>query len=272
MYESFFGLKEKPFAMPPDPRFLFWSDSHRRAYSMLDYGIFDNVGFTVITGEIGSGKTTLLRQLINTLGPGVTVGVLNNTRIQEGDLLRWVMMVLGQPFEQPSYIALLRDFQKFLIDEYAKLRRTILVVDEAQNLSIGTLEELRMLSNINAEGMNVLQIVLVGQPQLRDLLPNPDLKQLVQRIGSDFHLAPLSAMETAAYIDHRLAAVGGWTEIFSPEAKALIAFTSAGVPRIINSLCDRSLLYAFSAGTKVVSEELVKTMLKDRETFSPFRV
>jgi general secretion pathway protein A len=270
MYESFFNLREKPFRMPPDPRMIYWSKTHRMAYTMLEYGIFDNLGFTVITGDIGSGKTTLLRRLMAEIGPGVTIGLLNNTQIERGELLRWVMMSLGQPFDQTSRVGLFKEFQNFLIHEYSQIRRTILVVDEAQNLSVELLEELRMLSNINAEDINVLQIILLGQPQLRETLLQPELKQFVQRIGSDFHIHPLPLEEVPAYLSHRISAAGGDPALFEPRAGTAIALASRGVPRVINMLADTSLLYAFSNGSRHVTAATVASVLEDKKRYSPF--
>ncbi len=270
MYEQFYGLTEKPFAMQPDPAYMYWGRGHSMAYTMLEYGVLNNIGFTVITGDIGCGKTTLVRLLLGQLDETVTVGLLSNTRIAEGELLRWVMLALGQPFEQTSTIALFRDFQNFLIEEYANLRRTVLIVDEAQNLSINTLEELRMLSNINAEKDQLLQIVLVGQPQLLDLLRSPELVQLVQRISADFHILPLNHTETYEYMQHRLAMAGAKTELFSPAAGGLIAKTSHGVPRIINMLSDTALVYGYAAGAAQITAAIVQNVIDDKRRYGLF--
>ncbi|MGI9291984.1 MAG: ExeA family protein [Gammaproteobacteria bacterium] len=265
MYESFYGLSEKPFAIVPDPEFLYWAATHSNAYTMLEYGILNNAGFTVITGEIGCGKTTLIRKLLETLEATATIGLINNTMPHPGHLLEWVMMSLGQPFEQTSYVGLYQQFQQFLIDEYMQGRHVVLIVDEAQNLGIETLEELRMLSNINSDKDQLIQMILVGQPQLRDLLRRPELHQFQQRIISDFHLKPLSDKEVVEYIYHRLYIAGAHERLFSQNACLMIAHASAGVPRTINLLCDRALIYGYSAGTRQISTQVVDKMLRDAE-------
>jgi type II secretory pathway predicted ATPase ExeA len=270
MYEQHFGLKDKPFAMQPDPSFIYWGKGHSMAYTMLEYGVLNNIGFTVITGEIGCGKSTLVRLLLKQLDDQITVGLLSNTRIAEGELLRWVMLSLGQPFEQASTVALFRDFQNFLIEEYANYRRTVLIVDEAQNLSANTLEELRMLSNINAEKDQLLQIVLVGQPQLLETLRSPALVQLVQRISADFHIQPLSPTEVYEYMEHRIAIAGATRHIFTPPAGNLIARASKGVPRVINMLCETALVYGFAAGATEISANIVQSVIDDKRRYGLF--
>jgi general secretion pathway protein A len=270
MYETFYGLREKPFAMQPDPDFIYWAGGHRMAYTMLEYGVVNNLGFTVITGEIGCGKTTLVRKLIGQLDSNVTVGLLTNTRITEGELLRWVMLALGQPFEQSSTIGLFRDFERFLIEEYAANRRTILIVDEAQNLGAHTLEELRMLSNINSGKDQLLQCILVGQPQLKNLLQSPELYQFAQRVSSDFHLEPLVDSEVYNYIKHRVTTAGGPPDLFSRQSARLVAEASRGVPRIINMLCDTALVYAYAHGANYVSLSIMETVIEERRKYGLF--
>ncbi len=263
MYETFFGLTEKPFTIVPDPEFLYWADTHSNAYTMLEYGILNNSGFTVITGEIGCGKTTLIRKLLESVEAHATIGLITNTMPNSGNLLEWVMMSLGQPFEGKSYVRLYQEFQQFLIEEYTFGRYVVLIVDEAQNLGVETLEELRMLSNINADKDQLIQMILVGQPQLRDLLRRPELHQFLQRISSVFHLKSLSMQEAVEYINHRLYIAGAEERLFSQNACLMIARASAGVPRTINILCDRARVYAFSAGKMQVSTHVVDKMLKD---------
>jgi general secretion pathway protein A len=270
MYEQYFNLKEKPFQMQPDPAFIFWSEAHSMAYSMLEYGILNNAGFTVVTGDVGSGKTTLIRILLAQLLDHATVGLLSNTSIQEGELLRWVMLSFGQRFDQTSQMALFQDFQNFLISEFSHNKRSILIVDEAQNLSVATLEELRMLSNINADKDQLLQIILIGQPQLRDLLQGPNMTQFVQRITSDFHLVPLKPNEVSHYIAHRVQLAGGSKELFSHMACRLVAEVSEGVPRIINMLCDTALVYAYSASKAYVSSSMMAQVIADKQKYGVF--
>src|ERR1700728_1382721 len=226
MYEEFYGPREKPFAILPDPDLIYWGINHRLALAMLEFGVRNNAGFSVITGEIGSGKTTLLRYLLRRLDPQIVVGLMPSTPQPGTGLLQWVMMSLDQPFEG-SYAQLYRMFQQFLYDQHARGRRTILIVDEAQNLGLEALEELRMLSNINADKDQFLQIILLGQPQLKDKLRTPELLQFAQRVSSDYYLKPLLTNEVAEYIDFRLRAVGAQTPLFTPEACQLIAKASS---------------------------------------------
>ena len=187
MYEKFYGLREKPFSILPDPDLIYWGHNHLLAFAMLEFGVTNSAGFTVITGEVGSGKTTLLRFLLRRLDPKIAVGLISNTPRGTDGLLQWVMMSLNQPYED-SYPVLFQKFHQFLRNEYSKGRRTILIVDEAHNLGLDALEELRMLLNINADKHQFLQIMLVGQPQLKDMLRAPQLLQFAQRVSSDYHL------------------------------------------------------------------------------------
>jgi general secretion pathway protein A len=264
MYEQFYGLREKPFVLYPDPYFIYWSESHRMAYSMLEYGVINNIGFTVITGDIGSGKTTLVRHLLAQIDDHAQVGLLSSTSFAHGDLLQWVMMCFGQQFESRSQVRLFQEFQQFLIQNFAARRRVILIIDEAQNLSMETLEELRMLSNINADGVQLLQTILVGQPQLRDLLLDPRLMQFSQRIGSDFNIGNLSVEDSEQYIHHRCAVAGATTTLFSSAAARVIGTAAHGVPRLINLLCDAALVYGFALGEKIVSAEVAEAVVKDK--------
>jgi general secretion pathway protein A len=266
MYEAFYGLREKPFSILPDPDLIYWCQNHRLAFAMLEFGVMNSAGFTVITGEIGCGKTTLVRYLLRKLDDHVTVCLISNTPRTQDGLLQWVMMSLNQPFEG-SYPALFKQFQRFLYDQYSKGRRTILIVDEAQNLGLETLEELRMLSNVNTDKQQFLQIILVGQPQLKDLLRAPQLLQFAQRVSSDFHLRPLTAHEVSEYIDFRLRAVGSRSQLFTDAACKTIAETSRGVPRTINILCDTALVYGFAAAAEKITAELVGTVIENKAQF-----
>ncbi|MEM9762382.1 MAG: AAA family ATPase [Pseudomonadota bacterium] len=257
MYERFYELTSRPFLTVPDPSFLFWSEGHELAYTMLRYGVETRALITVITGEIGAGKTTLLRHLMNDMPDDVTMGLVSNMQEGRGDLLHWVMMSLDQDFEEEPYVKVFKKFQDFVIGKYAEGRRVMLVIDEAQNLSVKMLEELRMLSNINADKDELLQIILVGQPQLRDLLARPELVQFAQRIAADFHLSRLSADETAAYVNHRMEVAGAQWEVFPPRAADLVYEATGGVPRLINILCDLSLVYGFSCERKVIDDDLL---------------
>jgi general secretion pathway protein A len=266
MYEAFYGLREKPFSILPDPDMIYWCQNHRLAFAMLEFGVMNSAGFTVITGEIGCGKTTLVRYLLRKLDDHVTACLISNTPRTSDGLLAWVMMSLNQPFEG-SYPALFKQFQRFLYDQFSRGRRTILIVDEAQNLGLETLEELRMLSNVNTDKQQFLQIILVGQPQLKDMLRTPQLLQFAQRVSSDFHLRPLNPREVSEYINFRLRAVGSHSELFTDDACKTIADTSCGIPRTINILCDTALVYGFAAGVGKITAQLVDTVIQNKAQF-----
>jgi general secretion pathway protein A len=269
MYETFYELQEKPFSLLPDPDLIYWGQMHRIAFAMLEFGLLNSAGFTVISGEIGTGKTTLVRRLLKKVSPKMTVGLISNSPQGREELLQWILMALGQPFEG-GYATLFSRFQDFLRHQYANGRRTVLIIDEAQNLEPEALEHLRMLSNINADKFQFLQLILLGQPQLRDLLVSPRLHQFAQRISSDFHLTALGQAEVTKYISFRLASVGAKRLIFSRNACAKIAAASGGVPRIINVLCDTALVYGFSNGKRFISEDLVSKVIADKQQYSIF--
>jgi general secretion pathway protein A len=264
MYEQHFGFREKPFSLTPDPAFLFLGAKHMTGISQLRYGLMNRAGITVLTGDIGAGKTTLLRQLLNETGEDIVVGLISNTHESFGNLMQWVAVAFGLPVATDSKALLYEQFAQFLIAQYAKGKRTVLVVDEAQNLENRSLEELRLLTNINADKDQLLQLVLAGQPELREKLQQPGLVQFVQRIAVDYHLRPLGPDETAQYIDHRLSTAGGPSGLFEPVACRFIHYQSGGVPRLINAICDTSLVYAYAAGEQRVSVQTVFDMVIER--------
>ena len=270
MYEEFYGLKVKPFSIVPDPEFLYWDGPHGMAFAMLEYGVANHAGFTVITGEIGSGKTTLIRHLLNKLPQDVTVGLLSNFQSDHGDLLTWVLIAFGMQFEGDSYVSLYRRFEEFLVDQGQRTKRTVLIVDEAQNLTVKALEELRLISNLNTSNRELLQIILSGQPELKRLLSRPELVQFAQRVSSDFHLDLLTRKDVPAYIDHRLSVAGATRLLFSDEACDLIFLASKGTPRLINLLCDTSLMYGFAREAEVVTRHIVQEVLDDKRKFGVF--
>ena len=271
MYEAFYQLREKPFSILPDPDLIYWGKMHSMAFTMLEFGVMNNAGFTVITGEIGSGKTTLVRYLLKKISPQITVGLISNSPQGRQELLQWILMSLGEPFEG-DYPILFKRLQDYLYGQFANGRRTILIIDEAQNLEPEALEHLRMISNINADKFQILQLILVGQPQLRELLLAPRLHQFAQRISSDFHLRPLDTLEVGNYIDFRLRAVGAPGPLFTEQACALIASASGGIPRMINVICDTALVYGFANDKKVISEQIVKDVIADKQQYSIFPV
>ncbi|MEM7236198.1 MAG: AAA family ATPase [Pseudomonadota bacterium] len=276
MYESFYGLKVKPFQMVPDPAFMFWSETHQMAFTMLRYGILSMSPLTVITGEVGVGKTTLLRKLMNELSEDeMRVGLISNMQAGKGELLEWALMAFGMPF-YGNHVECFHRLQQFIIDTYSDGRRVTLIIDEAQNVSVEQLEELRMLSNINAESDQLLQIILIGQPELRKMLARPELRQFVQRITSDFHMTTLNADETYAYIQHRLEVAGmePGRMVFPRRICDLIYYTTGGVPRMVNVLSDLCLVYGYSADRPVIDEDLLRHLMSGIEKngiFAQFR-
>jgi general secretion pathway protein A len=248
MYETYFGLTAKPFQLNPDPAFYFGSKGHKSAYAYLQYGVYQGEGFIVVTGEVGTGKTTLVRALLQQLDPDKVVAVqLVSTMIDGDQLLKAVATAFGVPVRAEK-AELLATLEAFLTSLVAQNKRALLVVDEAQNLSARAMEELRMLSNFQFADRALLQSFLVGQPELRRLLRAPQMEQLRQRVIASYHLGPMDADETARYIQHRLHLVG-WSNdpSFSPEAMAAIYSVTGGVPRRINTLCNRLLLSLFLA-------------------------
>ena len=268
IYTDHFGLKRRPFSLVPDPNYLYWSSSHRRAYTMLEYGVLTSAPITLITGEVGAGKTTLLQHLLKNIGEGVKIGLISNAHGSRGELLQWVLMSLDQPApDGASYVSLFDAFQKYLIMEYAQGNRVILIFDEAQNLSRESLEELRMFTNINANTDVLLQLVLVGQPELRDMVRRPDLRQFAQRVAASFHLEAMDARTVSAYIGHRLRLSGAERNLFSEVASALIYEATGGVPRLVNQLCDLSMVYAFTKNQKTVTLVTIQQVLDDGAFF-----
>jgi len=270
MYESYYNLKAKPFSVIPDPSFIFWSEAHKLAFAMLQYGIVSHAGITVITGEIGSGKTTLLKRLIDRLPADIDAGLVSNIHGDRDDLLEWLLMSLGQDFEGNSFVGRFKRLEAYLIERHAAGKRTLLIIDEAQNLSVRALEELRLITNLNAHDQEVIQLILSGQPQLKSLLSSPDLVQFSQRVSSDFHLGLLSRNDVAAYIDHRLTVAGADRPLFSAEACDLIYLATKGTPRLINVLCDTALIYGFAREAPIISSEIVRLVLDDKREYGVF--
>ncbi len=263
-YLDSFGFKERPFTFVPDPAFLYWSEQHRRAFSVLEFGILSRAPITLITGAVGCGKTTLLRQLLKQIEADSMVGLISNAQGGRGDLIQWVLHALGVEFNpSDGYVSQFQVLQDFLIETYAQGQRVILIFDEAQNLSEDSLEELRMLTNINSNKDELIQLVLVGQEELREIIKRPELRQLAQRIAASFHLKPLSEEATEEFIVHRLRVAGGSGNEIDEQAKMLIFEVSRGIPRLVNQVCDMSLLYAWSAESKVVDAKVVQAVIDD---------
>jgi general secretion pathway protein A len=272
MYEAFYQFREKPFTLLPDPGFLYLSNRHRMALTMLEYGLMNQAGFTVISGDIGAGKTTLIRHLLNNMDQEHTVGLISNTHRSFGELLQWVLLAFNLEHRDMDKVEMYRRFVDFIIEEYAHNRRTVLIIDEAQNMEAETLEELRMLSNINADKDQTLQVILVGQRELRETLRRPDLVQFAQRISVDYHLEALSETDTAGYIRHRLEVAGGNPDIFTPAAcKAVYHFTG-GVPRLINLLCDTALVYGYAEQRQRIDARLIADVAHEKQQGGIFPV
>ncbi len=265
MYESFFGLKEKPFSLLPDPDFLFMSSKHALALSVLEYSLAGQAGFCAITGEIGAGKTTLVRALLRRIGRETTVGLIANTHSGLTDITAWALAAFGRGSSGQSDTNIYQEFMHFLIDEYGTGRRCVLIVDEAQNLTIEALEELRLLSNINTDKDLLLQVILVGQPELLAKLKKPELQQFAQRVSLSYHLAPLTYLETRRYIRHRLEIAGSKRAIFGDMAIGAVQYFSGGVPRIVNSICDMALVYGLGEDRQDIDLDLVQRVIADRQ-------
>ena len=260
MYTRFFGLNEKPFSITPDPRYLFMSERHSEALAHLIYGIDESGGFIQLTGEVGTGKTTLVRSLLLQLPDTADVALVLNPQLSRAEFLLAICEELGAnvPDDTSSIKALTDSLNEYLLANHALGRRTVLIVDEAQNLRVEVLEQVRMLTNLETAKQKLLQIILIGQPELRQLLDRNDMRQLAQRITGRYHLEPLSQLEAREYIDHRLRVAGAPGPVFTENARSEICKRSRGVPRIINVIADRALLGAFSKDENPVSRRTVK--------------
>ncbi len=264
MYEAFYHLKAKPFALLPDSSFLYSGSEHQAAYSLLEYGILSQAPFIVLTGEPGVGKTSLLQKLIAGHGNRHTIGLVTHAHYDIEHLLPWILLSLGLSAKRLDPIEAYHMFSEFLVQESKSLRRVILVIDEAQNLGAERLEELRLLSNMNDGKILKLQIILSGQPDLYTLLQRIDMTQFAQRIVVDYHLKPLTEVDTARYIRHRLRIAGGHPALFTNKACLLMHRLSQGNPRLINQVSDRALIYGYAEQAKVVTSKLVAQAALDR--------
>jgi len=260
MYKSFFGLNEKPFSITPNPRYLYMSERHTEALAHLIYGIKDGGGFVQLTGEVGTGKTTLIRGLLQRLPENADVALILNPQLSATEFLLAIIEELGipRPAQADSLKALTDVLNKFLLANYSKGRRTILIVDEAQNFAVDVLEQIRLLTNLETAKHKLLQITLIGQPELRTMLARNDLRQLAQRITARYHLEPLSQEDTEAYIRHRLRVAGATRPIFTALACRELYRLSAGIPRVINVIADRCLLGGFTDEAQEITPKLVR--------------
>jgi general secretion pathway protein A len=261
MYTSFFGLQEKPFAITPDPRYLYLSERHAEALAHLLYGINEAGGFIQLTGEVGTGKTTVIRSLLEQLPGHADVALILNPRVTPAEFLLTICEELHVHVPESgrgSTKTLMDLLGRHLLDTHARGRRVVLIVDEAQNLGTDTLEQVRLLTNLETATTKLLQIILIGQPELRALLDQPELRQLAQRITGRYHLDPLSTAESAGYVKHRMRVAGATAEVFTPSALREVHRLSGGIPRVINVFCDRALLGAFTQEEHRVGAALVR--------------
>ena len=264
MYEAYFGLNTKPFELLPNPDFIFSSKSHKRTMTFLDYGIKERAGFILLTGEIGSGKTTIIRDLINKYHNRILLSKVFNTNVDSYQLISLINEDFGLSVQGRDKQALFRDLTDFLIAQYAKGNQPVLVIDEAQNLDIEKLEEIRLLSNLENDNAKLLQIILVGQPELRRTLASSKLLQLRQRININCHLQPLNQDELPLYIFHRLEVAGKRDAVtFTPEAFEAIYGCSRGIPRLVNIICDFLMLSAFAEERKHIEVDMVDDIIAD---------
>ena len=266
MYLKHYGFSKKPFSLIPDPEFMHFSDKHKLAYSLLKYGINEQTGLTVITGEIGSGKTTLLRYVLQKINyQKIVVGLIDNTHESWGDLSAWIATAFNIEYISQDKARVYKDIKSFIIKKFAEGKRVLLIVDEAQNMSEATLEELRLLMNINAGSDFLLQIILVGQPELLNTLTKPSLMQLAQRVSVEYHLEALSANETSAYINSRIKKANCERAIFDCQALEKIHQCSGGIPRLINILCDNALVYGYSLDRDTIGEDIILSIANSRK-------
>jgi general secretion pathway protein A len=266
MYESFYGLKEKPFNLTPDPDYIFMSQGHENALIHLEYAITENKGFVVITGEIGSGKTTIINYLLRKIPQDIHIGIINNTLIQPLQFLKMICHEFELQVEREDKTAVLAQFHDFLLEQYSRKRRVVLIVDEAQNLPEVTIEEIRLLSNLEAEKQHLIQIILIGQPQLKFKLQKKSLEQFVQRVTVYAHLYGLDKAEVNEYIRHRLRVAGGENlELFDEGALNAIYKYTHGIPRMVNILCDTALVYGYADDIKIIGKELIESVAEARK-------
>jgi general secretion pathway protein A len=264
MYVDFYKLKEYPFRLTPDPDFLFMGKDHARAKAYMDYAIYNRDGFLVITGEVGAGKTTLIQKLLSELDENVLVAKIFQTQLTEVEFLQAVLVEFGlNPFNARK-VELMDMLNSFLIEKFLESKQLVLIVDEAQNLSMQVLEEIRMLSGLETQKEKIIHVILVGQPELNDILDSPELEQLLQRIRLRFHMRALTQTETKAYIAHRLRVAGAaQKDIFADNVIPLIYKYTGGIPRLINTLCDTALTCAFADNIRTVSADVINTAINE---------
>jgi general secretion pathway protein A len=265
MYSKHFNLKENPFSIAPDPRYLYMSSKHQEALAHLMYGLKTDGGFVLLTGEVGTGKTTVCRCLLEQLPENLNVAFVLNPKLTAAELLATVCdeLRIDYPPEPGSIKGLVDNINRYLLDAHAKGRKTVLIIDEAQNLAPEVLEQIRLLTNLETDQRKLLQIVMLGQPELRDQLARPELRQLAQRITARYHLGPLQRREIAPYINHRLGVAGHHKKLFPDKAVSRIYRLTNGIPRLINVVCDRTLLGTYAEGREQVDYLTVKKAARE---------
>ena len=268
MYESHYGLTAKPFSIVPNPEILFLSKNHENALTYLEYGLSEKVGFILLTGEIGAGKTTLIRYMLNKMESQSDIAVIFNTNFTSDQMFRRILSEFEIPCDTTDKERHLQLLYEFLIDRYAQGRHVLLIVDEAQNLSDAALEDIRMLSNLQTDDRILLQIMLVGQPELKNRLNMPAFRQLAQRIAVNYHITPMDEVQTRHYIGYRIGKAGGEPDLFTPEAINLIYTHSGGIPRSINLMCDTALVYGFADNLEHIDAAVVEKVVKDKVCMS----
>lgn len=266
MYERFFGLRTKPFDLRPDPAFLYLAERHVTALTLLEYGLYRQDGFSVVTGDVGCGKTTLIRYLLERCNDATSVGVIGSAHEAYGSLMPWVLLAFGLDYKDKSPPELHESFADFALRERRTGKRVVLIVDEAQNLAPRTLEELRLLSNLDSGDAQLVHTALIGQPELRATLARNDLRQFKQRVSVSFHLTPLTETETGGYIARRLEVAGRLEPLFTRKAAIALHAESSGIPRLINVLCDTALVYAYADGQSEIDMSVIEQVVADRRS------
>ena len=265
MYEEYFGFKEKPFNIAPDPDFLYLSRKHQNAISSLDFGLMDEAGLILFTGDIGTGKTTLIHHILRRIGVEFTVAVVFNTNVDADQLLGIILQEFGVNADSDNKAAAIKTLTRFLIDLRSRNKRPLLIIDEAQSLSLDALEEIRLLSNLQDGTTMLLQIMLVGQPELKDRLKSPSMASFTQRIAVNYHLKPFEREETAQYIAHRLKTAGGRTDLFTDAAIDRVHRMTRGIPRSINILCHAALVYGFADELSTIDVPVLEEIMSDTQ-------
>ena len=265
MYEDYFGFKEKPFNIAPDPDFLYLSRKHQYAISSLDFGLVDDAGLILFTGDIGTGKTTLIHHILRKIEADFTVAVVFNTNVDAVQLLGIILQEYGVNTDSNSKAVSIKALTRFLIDQRSRKKRPLLIIDEAQNLSLAALEEIRLLSNLQDGTTMLLQIMLVGQPELKDKLKSPAMASLSQRIAVNYHLKPFEREETAQYIAHRLKTAGGRSDLFTDAAIDRVHRMTRGIPRSINILCHAALVYGFADDLSTIDVPTLEEIMSDTQ-------